>query len=215
MPLHPRRTVLALLLAVALPTAREACAQVRTASAGPPDRVTRVTGTTTVSAEGIRVLVTVERFLVRAPTYRAVRTQLAADGPLTARGIRANAVTGYEIRPRVPLVSDGRRCRTRNVHVDADIRIELPEWESHDLAPVGEQNRWLTFLDALTEHENAHRDATLAAVDAIRDELAELSAESCPRLVRKVNRVMERAWDALDARHQAIDASQRHDLPVR
>lgn len=218
MPIQGRRRTQVWLLAVVAATAGEASAQVRTASgvpAPPPTRPTRIVETTTLSLPGARVEVVVEEFLLRAPTYRSVRAQLATDGPLTGTGLRANAVTGYEIRPRVPVVSDGERCRTRNVHVEAEIRILLPQWESHELAPTGERNRWLTFRDALVRHENAHRDSTLVAVEAIRDELERLSAGNCPRLVRRVNRVMERAWASLDRAHAAIDRSENHALPVR
>lgn len=205
-------TALVLILAVAPMAARGASAQVRTASADPPAE--RFRTTSTVTLDGVRATVVVDHFVLSGPTYRAVRRRLEGEGPLGESG-RANAITDYEMRPRLRMSSDGRRCHTEDVVVEVDIRILLPEWKGRDRAPTRERERWDAFRKDLVDHEYAHRDATLSAVQEVRDELEALSAGRCTRLVLKVDRVMDRAQAALNARHAAVDRGFSHGVPSR
>ncbi len=102
---------------------------------------------------GVRALVTVEHLLLEGGTYRAVRDLLTVVGPLADSGELAAGVTDYDLVPRLHPRSDGRRCRTEDVTVDATVRILLPEWTNRGLAPAPDRKRWAEFLDDLTAHE--------------------------------------------------------------
>lgn len=197
--------ILSACLATAVPAALDA--QTRMASA---DAVIQPVSARSLSIpRGVEAVITVNHLLLVGGSYREVHERLRVVGPRAAGGELANGVTDYDLVPRLTPVSDGTRCRPRGVRVDVTVQILLPEWVDHEQAPFRERRRWTAFLDRLTRHENAHRDVTLRAAEALDGALRSLEASSCGRLIRRIDGTIRAAQDELDRAHAALDAADR------
>ncbi|MGD8321531.1 MAG: DUF922 domain-containing protein [Gemmatimonadota bacterium] len=161
------------------------------------------------AALGVDVRLEVRRFDLPGRDFAHARRSLALLGPTTEDGSHSHALTTYDVSVRWKLTPGPSGCRAEDVHVVARIVIDLPRWPGARDAPERDARAWTVVEEALTHHENRHRDAALEAAYRLRRKLTDAHARSCSGLTRRVDTVTRQVRRELRAAQAAIDREER------
>jgi predicted secreted Zn-dependent protease len=130
------------------------------------------------------------------------------DGP------PSQGLTRYSIDAEWRAVAGDGACRVEDVVVTVDIVITLPEWPELPRRPEREQRGWAQIDGALRNHEYAHRDLTVEAAKALRDDLEGRETVGCGTLEQVVETSLRLAGGRLNEAHAELDRSTPARLPI-
>jgi len=84
--------------------------------------------------------------------------------------------------------STNQDCRVATVSMELSTEITLPYWDAPPDAPPLLVEKWSTYMDALTEHENGHVEFGRKAEAAIQRTILEtLPVPSCGQLEDQID----------------------------
>ena len=135
---------------------------------------------------GLHVDAREEYYTLDEPTLGGVLVRLNSmrlegEGAALSQGL-----TRYRVRPSWRPAASGGRCRVGGLELRVEITVTLPAWLQVDEASKSDRSRWELIADAIREHEYAHRDLTLGAIEALLTSLGSLEARGCTALRRAV-----------------------------
>lgn len=137
------------------------------------------------------------------------------DAALARKGLGGKGVgrTVQHLSSRYEFEPTPRGCRLKDLAVSLDVTIHLPRWEPKGGKAKGLSERWERMLDALTRHEEGHRDI---AVDTARRLLADLRALpqtlDCQALAREAQKAFFRARLRHSIRDGAYEKRTNHGI---
>lgn len=137
------------------------------------------------------------------------------DAALSRKGLSGEGVgrTVQHLGSRYEFEPTPAGCRFKDLAVSLDVTIHLPRWEPKGGKPKGLSERWERMLDALTRHEEGHRDI---AVDTAWRLLADLralpEALDCQGLAREAQKAFFRARLRHSIRDGAYERRTNHGI---
>ncbi|WP_043800056.1 DUF922 domain-containing protein [Arenimonas malthae] len=137
------------------------------------------------------------------------------DAALSRKGLEGEGVgrTVQHLSSRYEFEPTPAGCRFKDLAVSLDVTIHLPRWEPKGGKPKGLAGRWERMLDALTRHEEGHRDI---AVDTARRLLADLRALpetlDCQGLAREAQKAFFQARLRHSIRDGAYERRTNHGI---
>lgn len=137
------------------------------------------------------------------------------DAALSRKGLGGEGVgrTVQHLSSRYEFEPTPAGCRFKDLAVSLDVTIHLPRWEPKGGKPKGLAERWERMLDALTRHEEGHRDI---AVDTARRLLADLRALpetlDCQGLAREAQKAFFQARLRHSIRDGAYERRTEHGI---
>ena len=91
------------------------------------------------------------------------------------------------------------------------VEVLLPEWRPLRAPSRTLRKRWEAVAQTLAAHEQGHLDYTLEAAQALRTELAEMSAmSSCEATDHAIDRRFRRALMRLNSQNVLFDIRTNH-----
>jgi predicted secreted Zn-dependent protease len=147
-----------------------------------------------------------EYFTITGDTSRELSAQIDQKGPLGDNGRRSDGYTRWFINWRFDLRTDAIGCSARNIVVDVEIRMTLPQWKPPRSADPALVARWNQYLTALRIHEDGQRCRAEAAAGDVRRALQrERGASDCRTVENRLNARANALLDELRARQDAYD----------
>ena len=168
-----------------------------------------LTASGALRALGLDVDVTEYRFPVSGWSPQDAVSRLSFNGPMGLNGERAHGLTSFHLQTRWIPVRQTNGCVAQRVRVTATVRIYMPFWTGLDDAAGDERARWRAFEIPLRRHEYTHRDITLQTATELALSIRAAHASNCPRLVRVVTGIMNRARASLERENAELDAKLR------
>ncbi len=149
-----------------------------------------------------------------ARTLYALRTQLEERRREMGTGAEPVGRTTQRLEVRYELLPLPAGCQLRAVELTLEVTIHLPRWRPEGRRPVGLGKRWDTMLEALTRHEEGHRDNALWAAHGLHRRLLELAepGQDCLALHRAAQRERFKAEVRYRQRDQAYDRRTDHGV---
>jgi predicted secreted Zn-dependent protease len=135
---------------------------------------------------------------------------MSALGPAGTGG-RYDGYTAWQIQWRYDYRASGNACAIAAATVSVRTSIKLPEWRNESTAPAELRAHWRRYLQALTEHENGHRDNGLAAAREIDRGLVALPAQAnCNAMGAAANAFGQGILRKYNQRDLDYDSATRH-----
>lgn len=145
-------------------------------------------------------------YAVDATRLTDMREQIATQGPRTALGHPATAITRNQMSARYLLWPAPGQCTIGDVEVEVEIDIHLPQWTPAATPSPEMTKRWGWLSEVLVEHEEGHRKNGVGAGEDLLLRLQALPAETdCRRLERTALRVRREVMAELRRRDSAYD----------
>jgi predicted secreted Zn-dependent protease len=102
-------------------------------------------------------------------------------------------------------------CVVESLRVRLRVEVLLPEWRPLRAPSRTLRKRWEAVAQTLAAHEQGHLDYTLEAAQALRTELAEMSAmSSCEAIDNAIDRRFRRALMRLNSQNVLFDIRTNH-----
>ncbi len=166
--------------------------------------------------EGVHAAIVFEPYVVSGSSAEALTEAMRAKGPrLSVNGDTTRrpfqARTNWHIRWRFKhgleegTQEDNTACVVRDVQVDLDVRMTLPQWEVPPNAPPRLVRQWERYKEALRHHENAHRDHGFFAARHTYRAIKNLRSASCETMQEKAEQIAARI------RERYVRAGRRYD----
>lgn len=183
--------------------AATACAQVET----PASAALGVSPT----SPGLKKNIENHYFNLYGSTIYQLRQQLADCGPKNDGG-SWGAYTAYNINYIYDYAPGaGLSCGIKNVAVGIQVDIYLPKWEEPSSFAARLDKSWSNYINALTLHENGHRDYNIDAASEILSALNNFGTySSCDEAGSAANAKGQEILDNLKSTNGSYDASTNH-----
>ena len=164
--------------------------------------------------QGVRLDTRVEYYEVPDTTLSEAVARLNQTRLQGPQGPPSQGLTRYSIDAEWRAVAGDGACRVEDVVVTVDIVITLPEWPVLAERPENEQRGWAVIDRALRDHEYAHRDLTVEAAKALREDLEGRETVGCGTLEQVVQTALRLAGGRLHEAHEELDRSTPARLPI-
>lgn len=164
--------------------------------------------------QGVRLDTTLEYYEVPDTTLSEAVARLNQTRLQGPEGPPSQGLTQYSIDAEWRAVAGDGACRVEDVLVKVDVVITLPEWPVLASRPEEEQRGWARIDRALREHEYAHRDLTVEAAKALREDLEGRETVGCGTLEQVVETALRLAGGRLHDAHAELDRSTPARLPI-
>lgn len=152
-------------------------------------------------------------YLLDATTLAPLRVQLG-ERALAAglvRGAIGRTRQGLGVGYRLDPVASG--CVLSAPVVRMDITMDLPAWRPTGTTRRELRARWARMIEALTRHEDGHRDNAVRAATQLQQALSGLGmAPDCKTLGKRAQREIFRAKLRFQLREQAYDRRTGHGV---
>lgn len=159
----------------------------------------------------VRIREQITRYTVTADSMDALRAQLRHDVPSADGGNGAHGRTTSDIRIAYELERMRGGCRLRNLQVQLDIEVTLPDWRPDTVPPKRQLERWEAALAALERHEATHRANARAAAEEARSRILDIGFQpDCKSVRNTANRRLRRTVLKYEFRDRRYDARTRN-----
>ena len=141
-------------------------------------------------------------YYVDGTSASVLAAQIDQNGPPDAGGKRYAGKTKWDVQWKFKHEQQGVTCAIKGVAVAVGIAQTLPRWRGEAKGAPALKTRWRQFVDALTRHEDGHKQHGLAAGKEIETALlAAKPASNCEDLTVAANSAAE----AIVKRYQKLD----------
>lgn len=168
---------------------------------------------TVLSQAEPEISVKTKHYAVYGSTAKEIRRYMSERSPAMSEGRKYDGYTTWRIRWRYDFAHESGYCELTNIETEVKVTIMMPELKLVQTLPYQLQQEWKTYYDALTLHENGHRDFGIKAIRAIDAALNEIEGESnCDVLRQKANAKGHSILNKYKALEKAYDRDTQHGL---
>ncbi|MDN5782437.1 MAG: DUF922 domain-containing Zn-dependent protease [Luteimonas sp.] len=161
----------------------------------------------------VRIEETITHYTLAAGSIGELRSQLQHDIPSLQDAAGTHGRTSSDIAIAYELDRPAAGCRLRNLEVQLDIVVTLPEWDPGETVPDWQRARWRRTLAALERHEATHRANARAAAEEARARILAIGLQpDCKSVRDTANRLLRRTRLKYEFRDRRYDARTRHGV---
>ena len=120
------------------------------------------------------------------------------------------AETGYSLDWHYDIVVDSNSCSLSNVKVGLRTVTALPAWQASPAATPGLADRWTTFMQHLTTHENGHVDIDETYGLELFNDLSSMTNIKCANISDLAHAVIQSDVAVLNQANENYDAQTQH-----
>ena len=153
------------------------------------------------------------RYAVIGTTANEIAQSIRRDNPFDVPGWRGSHHA--EFRRRADLVTGTRGCEPRNLRIDVESEITLPEWTPREPTDSTLVGQWARFMKDLRTHEEGHRAISIRIGEEAAQELRALRTASCMNWSAAADALMQRKLREHRSRQEAYDADRRAGRGVK
>lgn len=149
-------------------------------------------------------------YSIYGSTIYDLRMQKAECGPKW-EGQSYAAITKWNVNWMFGYQYVGGGCSLENVTAGVRVDIYYPKWEQPESFASGLDTEWQRYIDALTVHENGHRDYALSDAQEIVNVLTGLPFQAtCDEAGMVANETANSIHDSYSAQSAAYDDETNH-----
>lgn len=126
-------------------------------------------------------------YSVYGTTAHALRQDMNAKNPINESGNKHDAYTSWTVKWHFNWYIQDKQCHIKNVTTQVDVALTLPKWESRSHSNTILIHQWDRYYQALTTHENGHKEFGINAAAEIKNKLSFLSSRTCQTLEKEAN----------------------------
>ena len=142
----------------------------------------------------------------RSEVYR----QMNMCMPIQESGQGIVASTSRTINWEFVQTSSETKCVIKNAAVGVHISQMYPNWNNSPYAVSTYSNRWQSFMNDVTAHENNHRDLDIQFANKILYDLQNMDATDCSSIVQMAQNIANADVMALDQANKLFDSNTDH-----
>lgn len=160
--------------------------------------------------------VTVQRqtttYAISGQSAETLRQQMNLLGPVNSQdGKIYDARTNWQIGWRFSYQTTPQGCALQSAQVQVDLTFIFPAWQDAASAPPDLQQKWQTYFQALTTHEEHHAElAAQSGAEIYRALLSVAPAADCPTLEETANAAAHQAFEAGESLQAQYDQETGH-----
>jgi predicted secreted Zn-dependent protease len=161
----------------------------------------------------VRIKETITHYRLAARSIEELRAQLQHDIPSLQGAEGTHGRTSSDIAIAYEFDRSAAGCRLRNLEVQLDIVVTLPEWDPGKAVPAQELARWERTLAALERHEATHRANARAAAEEARARILAIGLQpDCKAARDMASRLLRRTILKYEFRDRRYDARTRNGI---
>lgn len=128
-------------------------------------------------------------YTVKGKTAEELRAHMNRLGPLDPLSNRRyDAYTAWNVQWRYRTVNKNNRCYLHSPTVNTSITMTLPQWNLSANTSGQLKQKWSTYIQALLNHENGHKQHGISAGEEILQLLRQINSySSCQSLQQAAN----------------------------
>ncbi|MBD2090494.1 DUF922 domain-containing protein [Microcoleus sp. FACHB-1515] len=162
---------------------------------------------------GLRVSARQTFYTIEGETAPQLVAQIQNRGPLWSNGYRYEAMHTWKLNRSYSMVQQGDRCHLITVNIAVESEITLPHWEPPADASGQLVANWDHYTKALKQHENGHRDISIAAGEQVLQQLRRLpNSATCAQLRTAAKAIVDDILEQTSNQQRDYDASTQHGL---
>lgn len=162
---------------------------------------------------GLRVSARQTFYTVEGETAPQLVAEIQNRGPLWSNGYRYEAMHTWKLNRSYGTVQQGDRCHLTTINIAVESEITLPRWEPPTDAPDQLVANWDQYTKALKQHENGHRDISIAAGEQVVQQLRRLpSYSTCAALRTDVKAIVDDILEQTNDQQRDYDDKTQHGL---
>jgi predicted secreted Zn-dependent protease len=159
------------------------------------------------------ISVKTQHYAVYGSTAKEIRSYMSERSPAMAEGRKYDGYTSWRVRWNYNFDQEEGYCYLAKIKTEVKVTIMMPELRLKQTLPYQLQQDWNTYYDALTKHENGHRDYGIKATKEIDAALNEMDGESsCELLKQKANANARSILNKYKVLEKAYDRDTEHGL---
>lgn len=157
------------------------------------------------AAAAPEVAIREEHYVVSGSSPSEIRKELNRLRPKGRDGY-----TSWHVAWRFHYMAQTGTCRMTSVVTSVTVTRTLPRWDEPAGASAATRAAWARYRQALSLHEDGHRDIGVSAANEIDTALRGMTAASCAQLAQRANETGYRMLDEARAREREYDRSTNY-----
>jgi predicted secreted Zn-dependent protease len=151
-----------------------------------------------------------EYYEIRGETAEQLRQAMNAQGTVWKNGKTYDAFTSWNVSWAFERRTGKDGCYVDSVKTVVKVLHRFPKWKDRLFAPQDLQEKWGTYMKALKEHEDGHKDIAVGAAREIEWALSGLDASpNCEEIRIRANALAREILGKYEEQESAYDAITR------
>ena len=151
-----------------------------------------------------------EYYEIRGETAEQLRQAMNAQGTVWENGKSYDAFTSWNVTWTFERRTGKEGCYVDSVKTVVRVIHRFPKWKDRFFASNDLQEKWGTYMKALKEHEDGHKDIAVGAAREIEWALAGLDASpNCEEIRIRANALARGILRKYEEQESAYDALTR------
>lgn len=152
-------------------------------------------------------------YTIEGETAPQLVAQIQNRGPLWSNGYRYEAMHTWKLNRSYSVAQQGDRCRLTTIDIALESEITLPHWEPPADASGQLVANWDHYTKALKQHENGHREISIAAGEQVLQQLLSLpSYATCTELRTAAKAIVDDILAQTSSEQRNYDSNTQHGL---
>lgn len=132
-------------------------------------------------------------YAISGVSAEELREHMNSKSNIRRYGKTFDALTSWNVNWRFNWNTKNSKCYITTASSTVDVTFTLPKWTNRDMSSRYLINKWDRYYDALTQHENGHKDFGIKAAEEIEQAILEMPSRiSCKILESEANEIGKR-----------------------
>ncbi len=156
---------------------------------------------------------TTDYYLVSGTTADEIRSDLDMKTPVRENGTSYDAHTEWFVKWNFQWSESNGLCKITKIKTRVDVQYILPKLKTSKTLPKPLKQKWETYMKALSDHENGHRDIGVRAANEIEKEIGSMvPRRSCRQLETDANDSGDKIIGKFRRLEKEFDRKSRHGM---
>lgn len=152
-----------------------------------------------------------EYYSVEGDTAAEIRRSLNRNSPIRYNGKNFDGLTNWYVKWRFWWEKSENSCQIDRVTTTVDIKYTMPRLENADSIDPSLQNKWNSYITALQNHEDEHKNIAVETAEEIEKAIANIeAADNCEELEDKANSLGHSIIEEYKEVQKQYDRDTRH-----